>query len=151
MGPEALVLTPTSNHYLINSRRGGERGGPPRAGLAGRAAFRHPAEVPPDVETGASDAVPVSALVWQKAAHRGEEGEKWLAGLGKLIVEMEAGWGITVGQAIPGGSTSFVARARTQAGRDVVLKLAFPDRGFADEVRTLSAARGLGLCEPAGR
>lgn len=86
----------------------------------------------------------VSSLVRQKVAHLGEEGERWLAGLADLIADVEREWSITVAQPLTGGSASYVVRARTADGQDVVLKLAIPEQDFVSQVRTISAAEGRG-------
>ncbi|MFE0131984.1 hypothetical protein ACFWY6_10465 [Streptomyces sp. NPDC059037] len=48
------------------------------------------------------------------------------------------------GPPLAGGTTSYVARARTHDGRDAVLKLALPEGDFASQVRTLRLADGEG-------
>jgi streptomycin 6-kinase len=65
--------------------------------------------------------------------------------LGRLIGELEHDWGVAVGPALPGGSESYVAAARTDSGVDAVIKLEMPPyASFAGEVRTLVAADGRG-------
>jgi len=88
--------------------------------------------------------VEVSPTTRLRAAHRGAEGERWLAELPRLIAELERRWSITVGPTVAGGTGSYVARVRTTDGQDAVLKLALPDPGFADQVRTIDSARGHG-------
>ena len=52
---------------------------------------------------------------------------------------------MTVGTTLSGGSESYVAAARTEAGEDAVLKLQMPPyASIASEVRTLIAAEGRG-------
>ena len=83
--------------------------------------------------------------VRQKAAAQGDEGRKWLDSLGLLLDELEHDWYVTVGHTLSGGSASYVAAARTSSGEDAVVKLEMPPyESFAGEVRTLSAAGGLG-------
>ena len=86
----------------------------------------------------------VESLVRQKVAHLGSQGEKWLAELPDLIAHLEREWSIAAGQPLTGASASYVARARTVDGQDVVLKIAIPAQGFADEARTIVSAQGRG-------
>lgn len=83
-------------------------------------------------------------LVRQKALRLGHRGEQWLAGLPDLIADLERAWTITVGEPLAGGSAAYVARARTAAGEEGVLKIAIPEYGFADQARTLANAQGRG-------
>ncbi|MEV0319835.1 aminoglycoside phosphotransferase family protein [Streptomyces sp. NPDC050658] len=92
-------------------------------------------------------AVAVQPLVRQKAESLGPAGEAWLARLPGLVADMERRWSIAVGSPLPGGSTSYVARARARDGRDAVLKLALPDDGFAAQVRALRYAEGRGYAQ----
>src|SRR5215207_3116147 len=90
-------------------------------------------------------AVVVPEAVRQKAMARGTEGRRWLDRLGRLIGELERDWGVAVGSTLPGGSESYVAAARTDAGDDAVVKIEMPPyASFASEVRTLVAAEGRG-------
>ncbi|MEU6762659.1 aminoglycoside phosphotransferase family protein [Streptomyces sp. NPDC046853] len=89
-------------------------------------------------------AVQVQPLVRQKALSLGAVGERWLAGLPGLVGDLERRWSIVVGRPLPGGSSSYVARARTGDGRDAVLKLSLPAPDFAGQVRTLRLAEGRG-------
>lgn len=86
----------------------------------------------------------LSAMVHEKAAQLGAPGTLWLVDLPRLVTELERRWAITVGPALSGGTTSFVARARTADGRGAVLKIAMPGPEFVDQLRTLAAARGHG-------
>jgi streptomycin 6-kinase len=86
----------------------------------------------------------VSMLTRLRAAHLGRLGEQWLRDLPGLVASLEEQWSISVGPAIPGGSGSYVARARTEDGRDAVLKVSLPDPGFAAQVSTIASARGRG-------
>lgn len=89
--------------------------------------------------------IAVPEAVRQKALYQGAEGRRWLAGLRRLIRELEHEWGVTLGAAFSGGSESYVASAKTDAGDDAVVKLEMPPyESFAGEVRTLSAAEGRG-------
>jgi streptomycin 6-kinase len=90
-------------------------------------------------------AVDVPETVRQKAMARGVEGRRWLKRLGCLIGELERDWAVTVGTTLRGGSESYVAAARTDAGAGAVVKLEMPPyASFAGEVRTLAAADGRG-------
>jgi streptomycin 6-kinase len=89
--------------------------------------------------------VDVPVAVRQKALARGEEGRRWLRGLGHLIGELERSWGVVVGHTLEGGSESYVATARPDSGHAAVVKLVMPPyEPFAGEVRTLLAAEGRG-------
>jgi len=91
-----------------------------------------------------SAALDVHPVVRQKAAHLGARGTQWLAHLPALVSDLERQWSITAGAPLSGGTASYVCRALTHAGDDVVLKLSLPDDGFPQSVRTLAAARGQG-------
>jgi streptomycin 6-kinase len=86
----------------------------------------------------------VPAFVRQRVRHLGQRGERWLAELPEVIAQLERAWSITVGQALTGGTGSFVAPARTAEGGDTILKIAIPDMGFADGLRVLESAQGHG-------
>ncbi|MBO3735105.1 aminoglycoside phosphotransferase family protein [Glycomyces niveus] len=88
--------------------------------------------------------VAVPPLVRAKAESFGEPGLAWLAGLDDLIAEMEQQWSITVGGPITGGTSSYVAHARTADGREAVLKLALPHFWAAHEIQRLEQAAGRG-------
>src|SRR5690242_3806392 len=81
----------------------------------------------------------VPAFVRQRVLHLGQRGERWLAELPEVIAQLERAWSITVGQALAGGTGSFVAPARTAEGGDAILKIAIPEVGFADELRALES------------
>lgn len=89
-------------------------------------------------------AVEVQSLVRQKAHSLGALGERWLTELPGLLGDLERRWSIEVGPPLPGGTTSYVARARTREGRDAVLKVSLPAPDFAGQVRTLRLAEGRG-------
>lgn len=88
----------------------------------------------------------VPVLVQRRAARLGPAGAAWLAGLEELVADLERRWSLRVGPAFAGGSAAYVARARTDDGRDVVLKIEPPDPDLqtAGQVRTLAAAQGSG-------
>lgn len=86
----------------------------------------------------------LSPLVRAKAESFGAPGLAWLDGLDDLIAEMEQQWSITVGQPISGGTSSYVAHARTADGQDAVLKLALPHFWAPHEIQRLEQAAGRG-------
>src|SRR5262245_20136363 len=90
----------------------------------------------------AKQVIKVPALTRRRAMQLGERGERWLAGLPDLVAELARQWSITLGPPLPGGNAAFVTWARTADGDDVVLKVAIPGPDFADQVRTIVAARG---------
>ncbi|NGO76945.1 phosphotransferase [Streptomyces sp. YC504] len=83
-------------------------------------------------------------MVRSKALSLGKRGRQWLDSLPSLVRDIEREWAISVGEPLPGGTAAYVARARTSAGENVVLKLAAPDDAFAGQTRTLRLARGQG-------
>jgi streptomycin 6-kinase len=88
--------------------------------------------------------VQVPGLVRQRVMHLGQRGERWLAELPDVIAHLERTWLIRVGQALTGGTGSYVAQVRTAKGGDAILKIAIPEVGFADELRVLASAQGHG-------
>lgn len=89
----------------------------------------------------------VPSIVRAKAEELGGPGLDWLDGLPDLVTEMEQRWSITVGRPIGGGTTSYVAHARTEDGRDAVLKLSLPHVWSPHEIQRLEAAGGRGYAE----
>lgn len=71
-------------------------------------------------------------------------GERWATELGELVAALVEDWGITVGQQLLGGTSSYVTRVRTAAGQPAVLKIAVPGADFERQVDTLLAAAGRG-------
>jgi streptomycin 6-kinase len=92
----------------------------------------------------------VPALVRQKAASLGRDGEAWLAGLPEVLSDLEKRWSMTVGEALAGGTAAFVARAQTADGGEVVLKVALPDPLFRVQAQVLERARGRGYARLLG-
>ncbi len=86
----------------------------------------------------------VPEFVRQRVLHLGQRGERWLADLPHAIAQLERAWSITVGEALTGGTGSYVAPARQMDGGDAILKIAIPEVGFADELRVLESAHGHG-------
>ena len=84
------------------------------------------------------------AVVRQKIASLGPAGEQWLAALPDLVADLRRSWSIIPTAALVGGSASCVLRVRTGDDGEAVLKLAIPDPGFDDQVRTLVDAHGRG-------
>jgi streptomycin 6-kinase len=83
--------------------------------------------------------------VRQRAVAAGDAGRRWLDAVPDLVAGLERDWGITVGEALRGGSAALVARAVTAAGEAVVFKLGSPGYDdFADEVAVLRIAAGRG-------
>lgn len=96
-----------------------------------------------DMETRSTQEF-VPEFVRQRVLHLGQRGERWLAELPDVIAHLERAWSITVGQALTGGTGSYVTRVRTAEGDDAILKIAIPEVGFADELRVLESAQGHG-------
>lgn len=71
-------------------------------------------------------------------------GDGWLADLPATIAALERRWGITVGERLAGGTSSYVATAVTATGEPAVVKISVPVVAFDREVRTLRAAGGRG-------
>lgn len=88
--------------------------------------------------------VVVPPLVRAKAEALGEPGRAWLDGLSDLIADAERRWSITVGQPIDGGTSSYVAHARTADAQEAVLKLAMPHFWARHERQRLESAAGQG-------
>src|SRR5579884_743270 len=91
----------------------------------------------------------VPDLVRQKVAALGEEGARWLTGLGDLIEELEQEWQVSViEESLADGSEAYVARVRTGDGSRAILKVAIPESagnmGLANEITALTLAGGRG-------
>ena len=71
-------------------------------------------------------------------------GDRCLADLPATIAALERRWGITVGERLPGGTSSYVAAAVTATGEPAVVKISVPLVDFDQQVRTLRAAGGRG-------
>jgi streptomycin 6-kinase len=90
-------------------------------------------------------AIQITSAVRRKAAALGEAGQVWLEGLDGLVRDLAAQWQLSIGPSLPGGTTSFVAKATTAEGQDAVLKVALPGADpAASQLRTLLAAGGKG-------
>jgi streptomycin 6-kinase len=96
------------------------------------------------MDNGHDRLLPVPDKVRRRVLHLGTRGEQWLADLPGVIDFLERAWSITAGQALEGGTGSYVAEARTAEGGDAILKIAIPEVGFADELGVLTSAEGHG-------
>lgn len=93
--------------------------------------------------------IAIPYLVRQKVEALGEEGSRWLAGLGDLIDELEQAWQVSVvGTSITGGSESYVAQVRASDGSQAILKIVIPESTgntvLANEITALTLANGRG-------
>jgi streptomycin 6-kinase len=76
----------------------------------------------------------------------GTAGDTWLAGLPDLVTGLAADWSVTVGTALEGGNTAYVAEAVTGEGTLAVLKVAIPAgiAGFVPFEQQLAALQLVG-------
>ena len=88
--------------------------------------------------------VRLQPLTRARVASLGEPGAAWAASLPQRLQELAREWSLTLGRALPGGSSSYVVRARTAGGADVVVKVCLPDEGLAAQAATLRRADGRG-------
>lgn len=88
--------------------------------------------------------VRLQPLTRARVADLGEAGARWQAGLPATLDDLAARWDLAWGRPVPGGSASYVVRARTRAGAERVVKVVLPDPTLADEARVLAAADGHG-------
>lgn len=88
-----------------------------------------------------------SAVVRGKALALGEAGTSWLERLPAVVAEVERRWSVTAGEPLSGGTTAYVARVTGAGGRQAVVKIGLPGPGFAREMRTVVAARGVGYVQ----
>lgn len=88
---------------------------------------------------------PVPDIVRRRALGEGAEGRAWLTGLDKTLSELEREWGLAIGEAMPGGTTAFVADAVDASGDTFIIKVATPGSLIGrHEVTVLALARGKG-------
>jgi streptomycin 6-kinase len=88
---------------------------------------------------------PLPDIVRRRAESEGQVGNDWLASLDDNLFELEHDWGLTIGQALSGGSTAFVAEATDAKGQSFVIKLPTPGSLIGrHEVTVLAIARGKG-------
>lgn len=83
-------------------------------------------------------------LTRHRVAAMGAAGDQWTAALPGLVAALERDWSITVQRGLPGGSASYVARARQADGSPAVIKVALLDEGWPAQVATLERADGRG-------
>jgi streptomycin 6-kinase len=88
--------------------------------------------------------VRLQPLTRARVASLGEVGAAWAASLPQTLRELQRQWSLTFGSALPGGSTSYVVRARTASGAEVVVKVCLPDPGLTLQAETLRRAEGRG-------
>jgi streptomycin 6-kinase len=83
----------------------------------------------------------VSKLFAAALREVGAAGDRWLAGLPELVTSLEADWSMTVGAALEGGNTAYVAEAVTHDGTPAVVKVAMPPgmAGFVSFEQQLAA------------
>ena len=88
---------------------------------------------------------PVPDIVRRRALGESQSGMDWLAGLDELLASLERDWGLTIGQAMRGGSAAFVAEARDGAGKRFIIKVSIPTTWAGRrEADLLAAANGKG-------
>lgn len=88
---------------------------------------------------------PVPDIVRRRAEAAGSAGHAWLARLDQTLAELEHEWDLTIGQALPGGSASFVAEATDASGDTFIIKLVTPPGPTGNhEPTVLAIARGKG-------
>ncbi|MCR6671744.1 aminoglycoside phosphotransferase family protein [Devosia ginsengisoli] len=88
---------------------------------------------------------PVPDLVRRRATAEGQVGLDWLASLDEVLASLERDWGLTIGPAISGGSTAFVAEVTDQAEAVFVIKVSTPGSEIGRrEADVLTAADGKG-------
>ncbi|QDZ11311.1 aminoglycoside phosphotransferase family protein [Devosia ginsengisoli] len=91
---------------------------------------------------------PVPDIVRRRAEVEGLPGRDWLASLDDNLHELEHDWGLTIGQAIAGGSTAFVAEVVDTAGQISVIKVSTPGSAIGRrEAEVLTAAGGKGYVQ----
>ena len=88
-----------------------------------------------------TDLILPSGLDWLRPS---TIGQSWLNCLPRLVGECADRWGLVVGKAFPYAYTSLVLPATTADGRDVVLKLRYPDDESEHEAEALLAWDGSG-------
>ncbi len=88
--------------------------------------------------------VRLQPLTRARMASLGERGEAWAASLPGRLAELAQDWGLELGRSLPGGSNSYVVRARTADGEDAVLKVVLDGDELEGQIRVLEAAGGRG-------
>nr|WP_295884439.1 aminoglycoside phosphotransferase family protein [uncultured Devosia sp.] len=88
---------------------------------------------------------PVPDIVRRRAESEGPAGAEWLSGLDQTLADLEGEWGVTIGEAMPGGTAAFVAEAVDAAGDTFIVKVGTPGSvAGRHEVTVLAIARGKG-------
>lgn len=88
---------------------------------------------------------PLPDIVRRRAESEGLTGRDWVASLDDTLSGLEHEWGLTIGEAMPGGSTAFVAEAVDATGTTFIIKIATPASLLGrQEVTVLAIARGKG-------
>ena len=87
---------------------------------------------------------PVPDIVRRRAISEGQAGVDWLAGLDDLLAGLESDWGVTIGEALRGGTAGFVAEATDTAGHVCIIKVGVPSTGASRQTDVLAAANGKG-------
>jgi streptomycin 6-kinase len=90
------------------------------------------------------DSVRLQPLTRHRVAAMGAEGAAWIAALPEVLAALEQDWSVTIGRGLPGGSASFVARARCADGSSAVVKVAVIAEGWPEQVATLERGAGRG-------
>jgi streptomycin 6-kinase len=83
-------------------------------------------------------------LTRARVARLGPAGARWAASLPQTLEAVADQWSLTLGSAVPGGSASYVSRARTREGVEVVVKIVLPDPGLSAQIAVLRRAAGRG-------
>jgi streptomycin 6-kinase len=94
-------------------------------------------------------AVTVPSALAEACARSGDPArERWLVDLPATVAALVDRWALDVGEPFePGGSASWVAPARDDAGRDAVLKVAWTHAESRDEAEGLAVWAGHGAVE----
>lgn len=88
---------------------------------------------------------PVPDIVRRRAESEGGTSLEWLANLDETLAGLEADWGLSFGQALPGGTAGFVAEATDAEGNAFIVKVVTPPGpGGRHEPILLAMARGKG-------
>ena len=75
--------------------------------------------------------VRLQPLTRARVADLGEAGARWQAGLPATLDDLAARWDLVWDRPVPGGSASYVVRARTRGGAERVVKVVLPDPALA--------------------
>ena len=88
--------------------------------------------------------VRLQPLVRARVQALGDEGRAWADALPAVLVELCRRWSLRLGQALPGGSASYLTTVLRADGRDAVLKVALPEQPSAEHAAVLRVADGQG-------